>query len=239
MTPASPRNQDNLSETQAVLQACVSLRCWIGVGMAGLPATPPSEPYGRFSRIRLSSQWARRWAWTYRAWAASSAARPARTGTATCRLPQSTYSTFQTSRRQPPHDHRAPLHRLPIVVHAVAQKSVGFACTRQLAWSCGRITFVLLRAIRSPPPALHVASRLRSRVRIPGRRASAREGTSTPQMPYAAGRTGPGAEPPDVDTPPTARPPRLRSRERARRPRPPRREDRDDGCGPARGLRPR
>ena len=30
----------------------------IGVGTAGLiPAAPPSEPYGRISRIRLSSRW--------------------------------------------------------------------------------------------------------------------------------------------------------------------------------------
>jgi hypothetical protein len=33
-------------------------RCYkIGVGMAHGSATPPSEPDGRISRIRLSSQW--------------------------------------------------------------------------------------------------------------------------------------------------------------------------------------
>jgi len=120
---------------------------------------------------------------------------PTCVGAEACRHPQSTHVTFQTSRRQPPHDHRAPLHRLPIVMRAVTPSGVGFACTRQLAWSCGRITFVLLRAIRSPPPALHVASRLRSRVRIPGRRASARVGTRTPPMSCADGRTGAGVSP--------------------------------------------
>jgi len=30
---------------------------WIGVGTAGFPAAPPSEPYVRISRIRLSSRW--------------------------------------------------------------------------------------------------------------------------------------------------------------------------------------
>jgi len=29
----------------------------IGVGKTGHPVSPPSEPYVRFSRIRLSSQW--------------------------------------------------------------------------------------------------------------------------------------------------------------------------------------
>ena len=33
------------------------LKDLIGVGTAGCPAAPPSEPYVRISRIRLSSRW--------------------------------------------------------------------------------------------------------------------------------------------------------------------------------------
>ncbi len=33
----------------------------IGVGGLGFPRPPPSEPYVRFSRIRLASQWGPQW----------------------------------------------------------------------------------------------------------------------------------------------------------------------------------
>jgi hypothetical protein len=45
------------SGTVIPAQAGIQVKKMIGVGTAGCPAAPPSEPYVRISRIRLSSWW--------------------------------------------------------------------------------------------------------------------------------------------------------------------------------------